>query len=409
MPAFVPPIDLTFSRNLNSPSLAGVVFTLIKKNVDIIIHQDFCNKTGGVMVRMISISDYQHSSRIYNLPPERISRVPPDVIELPECASIPLVVRQRWKELNYLIPEISVYCLRDVIVLEQGLVITKYGEVISETVHQYSSSDIEHILSSFQFDMKTCTKATSPLLLMKKTGSTNYGHLLYEMLPLISFAFFLPEKPLFFLDDVDFLNEVAVDVSRLSGYKDDRLFFFDNKSIYCDKLFIVDSITQHSIYASSLVRKFYDLITSEIAPSSHKKIYVSRSHFESGRRFKDTEMVDKFFLDRGYYVVYPEKLTFTEQVAIFKGAELIVGIMGAGLTNILFSPPGSVVVCLMPDIASEVLYWQLSNLASLDYHEIRLPTTGDQIGNLPWDKVMDVDYDFFAKIFKNIESKIDNA
>jgi len=46
---------------------------------------------------------------------------------------------------------------------------------------------------------------------------------------------------------------------------------------------------------------------------------------------------------RGFDIVVPGTLPFTEQVRTFRNASLVVGPHGAGLTNIAFCEPGTIV------------------------------------------------------------------
>lgn len=41
---------------------------------------------------------------------------------------------------------------------------------------------------------------------------------------------------------------------------------------------------------------------------------------------------------KGFRIVFPEQLSFTEQVSLLKGAELVAGNMGAAFSNLAFSP-----------------------------------------------------------------------
>lgn len=74
-------------------------------------------------------------------------------------------------------------------------------------------------------------------------------------------------------------------------------------------------------------------------PLNWRKIYVSRRY--STRAFSNEKSVEEFFRAREFDVVFPEKLTFREQVALFSEAGLVAGNHGAGLSNIVFSPKGA--------------------------------------------------------------------
>jgi capsular polysaccharide biosynthesis protein len=69
------------------------------------------------------------------------------------------------------------------------------------------------------------------------------------------------------------------------------------------------------------------------------------------------------FLQReGFTVVIPGELPFADQVKLFAQAGVIVGIHGAGLTNLLWAPPGCTVIELAPAGLRDVGYRFSSHL-----------------------------------------------
>lgn len=77
----------------------------------------------------------------------------------------------------------------------------------------------------------------------------------------------------------------------------------------------------------------------------NSKIYISRL---MSRRSNINEKNLQTELEKnGFEVVFPEKLSFGEQVSIFKNAKLIIGLHGAGLVNSIWSEKPKVIE-LMP-------------------------------------------------------------
>jgi len=72
----------------------------------------------------------------------------------------------------------------------------------------------------------------------------------------------------------------------------------------------------------------------------------------SRRRLLNQEEIAARLLPLGFTCCPdPAELTFDEQVRLFANAQLIVGVHGAALTNILFAPPRSVLVELYVNVA----------------------------------------------------------
>jgi capsular polysaccharide biosynthesis protein len=61
----------------------------------------------------------------------------------------------------------------------------------------------------------------------------------------------------------------------------------------------------------------------------------------------EAALVD-FLAEAGFVNVFLEELDVGEQIRLFRGAEIIVGAHGAGLTNILFCRPGTKLLELFP-------------------------------------------------------------
>lgn len=80
--------------------------------------------------------------------------------------------------------------------------------------------------------------------------------------------------------------------------------------------------------------------------AGHRKIFISRQG--STRGVANLREVEGALQADGWEIVDPGVLSFGEQVETFKQARIIAGIHGAGMTNILWAPPGTRVVELMP-------------------------------------------------------------
>ena len=78
-------------------------------------------------------------------------------------------------------------------------------------------------------------------------------------------------------------------------------------------------------------------------PKKGKRLYVGRLDALHRRVVNETEVARELEKE-GFINVVSSRLSFAEQVQLFSDAEVIVGIHGAGLANLLFAPPGAIVV-----------------------------------------------------------------
>lgn len=78
-----------------------------------------------------------------------------------------------------------------------------------------------------------------------------------------------------------------------------------------------------------------------------RRVYISRRH-QSHRRLLNEDVCIEVLKRHGFESHCTETLTLLEERELFAGAEIVVGARGAGLANLLFCHPGTVVVELFP-------------------------------------------------------------
>src|SRR5690348_4334189 len=67
--------------------------------------------------------------------------------------------------------------------------------------------------------------------------------------------------------------------------------------------------------------------------------------------------------DLGFQVVKPESLSLADQMRTFKDAKVVLGAFGAGLTNMLFTRPPSMILELQdPIFAPRSWYWKVASI-----------------------------------------------
>lgn len=81
--------------------------------------------------------------------------------------------------------------------------------------------------------------------------------------------------------------------------------------------------------------------------SKCEKIYISRKKVKSNRLANEEE-IEYIAKQHGFKIVYPETLSFNEQVQVFYFGRIIVGCAGAAFTNLLFCTEGSKAYLIAP-------------------------------------------------------------
>lgn len=78
----------------------------------------------------------------------------------------------------------------------------------------------------------------------------------------------------------------------------------------------------------------------------YDKLYLSRIHFSQGKRELGEKDIQDIFEKNGYKVLYPEELSFQEQVWYYKNCKTIVTTNGTIAHNILFAPDRTELIIL---------------------------------------------------------------
>ena len=114
-----------------------------------------------------------------------------------------------------------------------------------------------------------------------------------------------------------------------------------------------------------LMRKYlssYDVIEGQ-------KIYISRKNFSS-RKVLDEHLLEEFFMNRGYEVVYLEKMNFQDQIKLVQQSEKIVCIFGSALVNCMLGSHANSVVSIRPSNFQASFYKYIFNMYNIKYDEI---------------------------------------
>ena len=100
------------------------------------------------------------------------------------------------------------------------------------------------------------------------------------------------------------------------------------------------------------------LLPSNSDTKSVRKFSISRAD-AAGRKPINEEQVQQALRARGFDVVTLSGRSARDQIELFASASHVVGVHGAGLTNVLFSPPDTRVLEVLPPMVATEAYWTL--------------------------------------------------
>lgn len=165
---------------------------------------------------------------------------------------------------------------------------------------------------------------------------SHFGHFLLEVMSRLWCYNIIDIKNLIFITSIKpspyhevILAPFGVSISQVK--------YFD-KPVLCRKLLISSQgyVLEHSV--SDLAHSVWDKIGAYYDDgATSERVYVSRSIWSKQRNLINEKDVEKLFLDEGFAIVHPEKMSPIEQIQLFRSAVNIAGPSGSGFYNTIYS------------------------------------------------------------------------
>ncbi|WP_164919616.1 glycosyltransferase family 61 protein [Hansschlegelia zhihuaiae] len=247
--------------------------------------------------------------------------------------------------------------LANAVVFGSGGVLTEDGYLISETIRgtaERGNAPIKRI--------------SGPVALLRKPGDSNYGHWLAECVPRVyefraaypdlEFKFAVPKSP-------DWMRKLRLTSLAWAGVSQNEIIWLRNSSTLFEELFVMsgNSIHSHTHDASGISK------IVEVAEKSQRKgrrLLVRRPGARRRRLVNEDEIV-RIAHQNGFIDIWPEQRSLQEQVEIFSEAELIAGVTGAAMTNILWASSDCRIACLTSSSHAEFFFWDLANIRNQEF------------------------------------------
>ena len=194
------------------------------------------------------------------------------------------------------------------------------------------------------------------------SGKPNICHFLLDQIPrLLAYRrLLLAGAKLLLLDDAPYFH----DALRAVGVEDlvvpsERWFS------YCTpQLFLHSNMFRNWDHPANLgnpetLRLLREAFGVPTEGPADRRLMISRNDAD-GRRILNWEEVQPVLTRHGYETVVLSAMSFDEQRRLFSGASHVVGVHGAGLTNILFAPAHAKVLEILPPMVATSAYWMLA-------------------------------------------------
>lgn len=212
--------------------------------------------------------------------------------------------------------------------------------------------------------------------------SANYAHFMTELLPKI-FAYIQtnPDKTTPLIIDCKLHINLMQAIEMVIGAEMQLIGLERGEPLQVKSLKVVSAcgyvpferrphtnhFSDHSqgVFSPAALLGMRDLIKNKISNSqpitsmnkTYKKIWIKRN--ATYRNVSNANEIEAALLLRGFTVIEPEKLSFTEQVSIFGNADIVVGATGAAFANLIFCKPETKIIILIAEFKYMIYgYWQ---------------------------------------------------
>lgn len=209
----------------------------------------------------------------------------------------------------------------------------------------------------------------------------NYGHFLVEILPNLV----LNREA--FPDDAPILLHVGSHkfcrpMLRMTGIRPSQVEWIGRGPIHIGEAYwstpTTTGLNTTSPNVTAFLRTLIDAVSDRgNAPERRRgrlgrkrrrgvRLYVGRADASTRHLLNEDELFAKLER-RGFERVLAGTMTFDEQIRTFADAEVVVGVCGASMTNLVFMPPGGAVMLLTPETMAGYYFWDLASQVGLEY------------------------------------------
>jgi len=295
--------------------------------------------------------------------------------------NVPNTALDRWKEifqpLVHLSPGFGLYCIENGrFHRHSGAITTKDDRLLASFSAWMGGGPRDNWLFK-KVTLGSVKRVQGNILLL--VLDRNYYHFLIEEIPRIRIAEWAG-FPLEFFDHILMYSPMHASqrtvCDRLNIELKRIIPLESNSHVECQRLYFTTPPWRYGSAFTLMAREFLLRICNGSVIGKKRRIYVSRERCTHGKISNEDQLLPILF-EAGFEKIFPETLSFDEQVALFQGAECIVGAHGAGLTNIIFSSPGSRLVEIRNSTydqnepyqaKSGNIFWRLSEFLGIEYH-----------------------------------------
>ena len=192
-------------------------------------------------------------------------------------------------------------------------------------------------------------------------GSDNFGHWLFNCIGRLNYLEFLEEKIPIVIHDympqrfIDCISYFAKE-NPIIKLPANTLCVFENLFVGTSSWYVDDKSVHW--WSDSAVNFLNEHFTKNKLSTNNKSIYLSRK-YTNWRRVFNEDLIIKKLKELNFEIIYIEKLSIEEQIALALNSNTIVSPLGASECLYLFAAKGTKCLTLMPNICSPMFLSEL--------------------------------------------------
>lgn len=146
------------------------------------------------------------------------------------------------------------------------------------------------------------------------------------------------------------------------------LFYKNSVPSIVKKLLLVSHTADTGNYNGLLINELREKLLASYSARGERKIFISRLKASKRKIINETEVVD-YLRSNSWEIHYFEDYSLGKQIGIMAETKYLIGLHGAGLTNMLFMRQGGKVLELRNENDSHNnCYFSLASELAIDYH-----------------------------------------
>lgn len=199
--------------------------------------------------------------------------------------------------------------------------------------------------------------------------TSNHYHLHADLMPrLLYFGAAERARMTLILPDTPYIRGVILTVLRLFDLSfKDLLFVKSGEILFCKRCWFVSKPVVPGFSYPALVQALRSRLRVSQGLVGPKRIYVKRNNARF-RAVLNSAEVEQVATEYGFDIIDFDRYPLEEQTQLVSQADVLMGMHGAGLTNLLYMPTGSTVIEFRyQGPHHNHCYWHLASAAGIGY------------------------------------------